>query len=507
MKKLILCLFVLISSDAYSQSKYWIYFTDKAGTPPDISFISERTRLNRATLQLDLIQYSDVPLSHRYLDILSVFYHVTIINKSKWLNAASAYLNRQQVEAIRHLAFVKGIVPIKSGHLTGWNKGLESVEYYVSEQINAGALRNEALTGENVIVGIIDGRFTNSNMHPTLKHIIKGNRILGTRDFVEPDKVDFFKEEKSPEAHGTAVLRKIAAIESNNRRSGLASGASFYLARTDNAEREFRQEEDYWVAALEWMDSLGVRLVNSSIGYSYGFDNPKENYSPKDMNGHTTAITKAAQIAAEKKGMIIVVAAGNDGGEKLWRVVAAPADAKGVISVGATNQDWSKAHYSAIGPQNLSYLKPNIAVFSNQGTSLSAPVITALLACIMQKQPNLTREEAQKLLEKSGHLYPYANNYIGYGIPDARRMLDHLKKLKVPVSSEKIEATDAEVLIKRKEGDVGKGIAFHKSNRQIVESQNQIKFDASGTSVIRKQPGVERTTIAFNTRVIEIIWK
>ena len=125
---------------------------------------------------------------------------------------------------------------------------------------------------------------------------------------------------------------------------------------------------------MEWIDSLGVRVINTSLGYAKGFSNPAENYEPTQMDGHTSVISKAAQIATEKKGILLVVSAGNEGDDTNWMLISTPADAEGVLAVGATNQKlWNKIGYSSIGPEFLPYLKPNVSCFSLYGTSLAAP--------------------------------------------------------------------------------------------------------------------------------------
>ena len=41
----------------------------------------------------------------------------------------------------------------------------------------------------------------------------------------------------------------------------------------------------------------------------------------------------------------------------------------------------------------------------------------------MEKNPELTNYEIKEIIERSGNLYPFGNNYVGYGIPDAKRVL------------------------------------------------------------------------------------
>ena len=225
--------------------------------------------------------------------------------------------------------------------------------------------------------------------------------------------------------HGARVLECIGGYAPQGMRTGLANAATFYLARSDHGSREFSEEEDYWVAAAEWLDSLGVRLANTSLGYTDEFDTTGQNHTPSQMDGHTTLISRAATIAATQKGMILVVAAGNEGGGK-WRIVAAPGDCPDVITVGAVNDEMRRASYSSIGNPDAAFLKPDVVAWSDDGTSFSSPTLCGLVACMLQRKPALKPTEALSLLRQSGTLWPYGNNYVGYGYPQAPRLLDLL---------------------------------------------------------------------------------
>ena len=94
---------------------------------------------------------------------------------------------------------------------------------------------------------------------------------------------------------------------------------------------ERTQEMIYWGMGAEWADSLGADIISSSLGYST-FDSTAYSYGYADMNGHTTVVTRAAQIAA-RKGILVVNAVGNEGGNA-WHYLIAPSDAN------ATGPGW-----------------------------------------------------------------------------------------------------------------------------------------------------------------------
>lgn len=70
---------------------------------------------------------------------------------------------------------------------------------------------------------------------------------------------------------------------------------------------EMPDEEVHWISAAERADSIGVDVINTSLGY-YDFDDSRYNYLYEDMDGQTTYISRGAQFAAEK-GIMVVVSA------------------------------------------------------------------------------------------------------------------------------------------------------------------------------------------------------
>ena len=100
------------------------------------------------------------------------------------------------------------------------------------------------------------------------------------------------------------VLSVLAARLDSYR--GVASEADYALFITE-AENEYRIEEYKWLFGAELADSLGVDIINSSLGYTT-FDDPTMSYAPTDMDGATTVISKSAQMAADR-GILTVSSA------------------------------------------------------------------------------------------------------------------------------------------------------------------------------------------------------
>ncbi|MEZ0539600.1 S8 family serine peptidase [Fibrella arboris] len=504
-----LLLLLLLGTSAQAQSQTcWILLTSKQVT--DAPSLSPQALINRAALQLP-IDDTDRPIAAAYLAQLTQL-GIQVQCRSRWLNAVSAVLTPTQREQVSRLPFVSEVRPVDRS-VTVATRSTRSIERTklapVMSQIQAAAFATENLTGRFVQVGVIDAGFFGADSVNVLKPITVRGGFRQVRDYVNRPTTQnnlFRTLETMSDTHGTEVLAAIAGYDPvGNLQLGLGYDATFYLARTDAGNREFRGEEDNWVQAIEWLDSLGVRLVNTSLGYAKGFSNPAENYQPAQMDGHTSLISRAAQLATDKKGMLIIVSAGNEGDDRNWRIVSTPADAEGVIAVGATNSRlWNRIGYSSIGPENLTYLKPNVSCFSLYGTSLAAPVITGFAACLMQANPKLTNRQLRDIIEKSSHLYPYGNNYVGYGVPQASRALALLRGQPLPETARQVKASGSKIVLTLPTTETTVSI-FRKKDATHVVQQEAVRVN-KGLLTLHRQSGEQFTTVDLKNEVIEVAW-
>lgn len=496
--KLVFLLLVLACCG--QKRKYWIYFEE------NIPVITHSEKVS-SNCQSGLQECKKQTVYQNYLEGLDVslkFY-------SHWLNAGTALIDQSQVKELSALSFVADIHPVQTLSFKPHGIFGQAEELsFALEQIEARHFFEKGLSGKNVKVGIIDGGFLEADVKSGLSHIFDSSRVHGYKDFLTPDLQRYGGSKAADDGHGTEVWEQISGMNTErNVRFGMATGSGFYLARTDDGRKEYRQEEEYLIGALEWMEKQGVKLVNISLGYSNGYDNPHENYLPEHIDGNFTAITRAAQIATEEKGMLLVVSAGNDG-NTAFKVLSAPADAQGVIAVGATNfKVWDKASYSSIGPESLGFLKPNISCFSFNGTSFSAPVITGLAACIMQMDSTLSNLEIKSLIEQSGHLYPFGNNYIGYGVPSCRRILERLESeqpdiLSVSVKENRIEVPKRKVVLKLP-FESGTLVLFNKKDSINVLFQEKVVVEDYSVTLTRPKDA-RFTTVATKGFVQEVRW-
>jgi subtilisin family serine protease len=499
------------SPAALAQQRYWVLFKDKPAAAAG-QWVSEATAAQRRLQHLPPNQETDAPVHQPYLDSLARR-GFTVSSVSKWLNAAVVTAQPGQASTLRQAAYVQEIQPI-----TGYFQAAATAPLqpnYIAKalsQLKSEAIFVQSLTGRGVKIGVIDAGFYEAPQKPGLAPLFESGRIKLYKDFVNPARQDLYGEkESSLDDHGTEVLLCLGGNDPHEKViSGLAPEADYYLARTDHGSRESRVEEEYFVRALEWMDSLGVRLVNSSLGYGTGFDNPAENYRPDQMNGGSF-IARAVQMAVEKKGMMLVIAAGNDGGNKKWQILNTPADAPGVITVGATDYfTWVKQGYSGIGPGFLPYLKPDVACFASSGTSFSAPIITGLIACLLEENPRLTPAQLTHILHRSSHLYPFGNNYVGYGVPNAGKALELAHNLSAFPTAVPLEVHGSRFIYKPKSrtniADNGGIVLFRKESPTLVMAQQKLSSRVKRI-VVKRLPGEAYTTVQVGTTVMELVWK
>jgi subtilisin family serine protease len=228
--------------------------------------------------------------------------------------------------------------------------------------------------------------------------------------------------------HGTAVWSCLAANDTFSF-IGTAPSAKYLLLRSEDAKTEFPVEEFYWAIAAEYADSIGADIISSSLGYNE-FDHDKYNYEQKHLDGKTTWITQAANLAS-KKGLFVINSAGNEG-DNLWKQIAFPADANDVVTVGAVDKKQRFAGFSSVGLTADGRIKPDLmalgenvtianemgSIYEGDGTSYSCPILAGGIACLWPLLKNYNATQIINWLHMSGSYYYKPNKYFGYGVPD-----------------------------------------------------------------------------------------
>ena len=441
-RNLLFILLLLCKINSFAQQDAWVYLSDKENVAEAISnpiTILTQKAIDRKSAHSVAIDERDVPVNESYISEIKLQTGITVMAKSKWFNAVHVRGTQANIEALSGLQFVshidfadKGLNTTRSSAYqnkfelenvsTDFNYGnaLNQIEMF-----NGDELHIADYTGMGMTIAVLDAGFPNVHSIDGFRRLRDSGNILGTYDFVERDE-DVYTNTTS--SHGTLVLSDMAGyIE--DQFVGTAPDASYYLFITEDAPNENPVEESYWVEAAERADSLGVNVINTSLGYTT-FDNSNYNYSPSDMDGNTAFISRGANIAFEK-GMLLVNSAGNSGNNS-WGIVGAPADAAGVLSVGAVDANGQYASFSSRGDNSQSVHKPDVVaqgqasfvitqnntLTTANGTSFSSPILAGGVACLWQALPTLTNAQIMQLIRESASQHDNPDYFSGYGIPN-----------------------------------------------------------------------------------------
>lgn len=444
MKKLCLFFFLFLTTSAFSQEDAWVYFNAKGNEQTyydaPLLMLSQRS-LDRRITQNIPVDFKDVPLNQAYVNQIKGVAGLTVMAKSKWLNALHIRGTQSVINSLKGFSFVekidfankklnqtgKVVKESKFNELTSTKNTKINFAYGSSanqiQMLNGQVLHQQNYTGTGKVIAIMDAGFPGVNTAQPFQRLRDNNQIVGGYDFVSRNS-NFY----TGNSHGTLVLSTMGGYK-DNALVGTAPDAAYYLFITEDAASENPVEESLWVEAAESADSLGVDIVNTSLGY-FEFDNPSYNHTYSEMNGATAFISRGAEIAFSR-GMIIVAAAGNEGGTSK-PYIAVPADAVSVIAVGAVNATKVKASFSSIGPTSDGRIKPDVmaqgvaSVLSNEfgtittanGTSFSSPIMAGMIASLWQAYPNKTNKQIRQLVIESGDRFTQPNNQYGFGIPD-----------------------------------------------------------------------------------------
>lgn len=383
-----------------------------------------------------------------------------------------------------------------------WSQSLS----YALEQIEGEALISAGLNGSGVKIGIIDGGFLGANKAASLSDHFADDRVSFYKDYITPQLMAYGGSAKLRDNHGTSVWELIGGIdETTGIQLGLATKSEYYLARTDHGAKDQRDEERYLIQAMYEMIRHGVKIFNISLGYTNGYVRSEENYTPTQIDGRSTWITRSLDSLLAIHNVLVVVSAGNDGDSR-WQLLSAPADSRHVLTVGATKlSQWESTSYSAKGPETLGFVKPDVSCYSASGTSFSAPVVTGLAACLMQYDSTLSPVEIKKLIVRSGHTYPHANNLMGYGVPSAKRILSELNgqssksvtQVMAPKNTYTLNLTYQSELLKTK------ATVYHKDGWNVIKKES---IKAKQRIRIKRPEGASQSTILLRAKAIEVIW-
>ena len=454
---LLIGLFCGLSLPTYAQKAdstykyYWVSFTDKKDSPyttdrPE-DFLSERA-IARRNKQGIAITEEDFPPNPHYLDSLMKF-DASIHHRSRWLNAATILIPEAKIIEVADLPFVEKVDYVGFPYpMAKRRKSRISVDSLLSkkldedyygyatrqiEMLRGDTLHQMGYTGSGILLAVLDGGFIGVEESPFFDSLRTSERLLLARDFVDND-----REAYESSTHGTKVLSTMGANVPGVM-VGTAPGASYACIKTEDTRGEYRLEECHWVAGLEYADSLGADVVNSSLGYTT-FNDRQMNYSYENLDGKSSVASLAADIAF-KRGIVVITSAGNEGNSR-WKHIGIPADAQLSLSIGATDFSGRRASFSSVGPTADGRIKPDVAapgawvavadpfafqVSIGSGTSFASPILAGLAACLWQAFPEKSNEEIVEAIKGSASQVDTPDVELGYGIPDFGKAYQILK--------------------------------------------------------------------------------
>ncbi len=511
LSRILFLFFLFITSTGWTQTnRYFVFFKDKNGTPFTTSqpekFLTQKA-IQRRLLHSISITTEDLPVNPSYVQqVKSV--GVKTFFTSKWWNGVLIEADNSLLTQIRNLSFVSKVDLVAPGtkllggrtkqqKQTAETSAIDPLNQFQLQMIGLDDMHQAGFRGEGISVAIFDSGFIGVNSGAPFQHLFTEGRIKSTYNFVHNASGVF-----SYDDHGTHVFSVIAG--SSDSYSGGAPKANFYLFKTEDVPSEYRIEEYNWTFAAERADSLGIDVINSSLGYNT-FDDATMDYTISALNGKTTVISNAARKAIEK-GIAVVVSAGNEGNNS-WKFVTAPADVDGILAIGSVTTSNTKSSFSSIGATADGRIKPDVVALGSgtsivrangtvgtaNGTSTASPLVASLAIGLLQKYPGLSVSELYQAIIHSADQFFSPDNLKGYGLPDFTAACNYIDYLKRPVLTEELNiypnpvyGDSFKIVFKEPAGESvtiaihsATGAEIFKQTLEVNWQNNPIEFDLS----------------------------
>ncbi len=259
----------------------------------------------------------------------------------------------------------------------------EKVDNNWRKRLGIDYLESIGINGGDIVVAVIDSGIDKT--HPDLQDAVVYEESFIDYDFDgEPD-----EDPMDLNGHGTHVAGIIAGrgVASGGAIKGAAPGAQLWNLRTFT---EYGFGYDAWIikAIERAAESPDVDIISMSLGGIGCIDSP---------------VYEAAQNAWNDYGKIVVCAAGN---EYTMFSIGVPGSVHEIITVGAVDKDDTIAEFSSRGPNHdlspkpdivapgvaipSTYLNGTYAILS--GTSMATPVVSGVVALLLQADPSLTND-------------------------------------------------------------------------------------------------------------------
>lgn len=405
-----------------------------SGLTPDLS---DRALLRREKFGIS-IDIADYPVNALYINKINKL-GFGIVVKSRWMNTLVVSTDdSSNIGILNNLPFVlysKFVWSNLCDSICCGGTGIKSSSFFMKNKnsnlsgnkdlMHLGKLHKKGYNGQGMFIAVIDGGFKWIDSLSSLSNA----KITGERNFVHAS-----NNSDVSLMHGTAVMSVLAG-NSDDINEGTAPGATYCLLVSENGNSETPVEEDYWVAAAEYADSIGADIITSSLGYTKWTSKMFSSYTHKDLDGNSAYISHIAGVAA-KKGILVVISAGNEGNRK-WRKVCFPADSRYVLSVGSIDLNGKISDFSSLGPTFDGRIKPDVVMqgtlvkviqYNNSvpefvnGTSYSTPAVAGMAACLWQAMPYYSNFELMNIIKRGSSNAFSPDTVTGYGIPDADKI-------------------------------------------------------------------------------------
>lgn len=484
-------LIVMLISSYYPQEKVWVYFTDKGIRTEEEKMealkkakdcLSERALRRRLMIRSpeNVVDSTDIPLHEAYIKEIEAM-GGRLCEMSKWLNAATFIIPPQKGGEIRELPFVKKITPVRRfrERLVERRKGIDYGEEGESQikLLGLDKVHEKGYIGEGILIGILDTGYK-KDLHPALRDI----NIVAEYDFVSDDSIARYdtsdaidRDNTSQIEHGSHMLSLMGA-RATGQLVGAAFGADFAIAKTELVKRSLTDETDiiaeegWWIAGVEFLESVGVDIISSSLGYRNWYDST--NYRYEDMDGNTTPMSIVASMCIGKN-ILLVNAIGNvKNSARPDTCIKAPADADSILACGGVDENgnwyWQENWSSAIGPpydqiglDERTRWKPDVCgpwigyvanpwwgpggeenrpYLTMGGTSCATAMVAGATACILsghrKDNKGWSARKLRDVVLKTASQSENPNDTLGYGILNAYKALYYEKPIVFPPSLE-----------------------------------------------------------------------
>ncbi|MGE5530284.1 MAG: S8 family serine peptidase [Patescibacteria group bacterium] len=317
-----------------------------------------------------------------------------------------------------------------------------SANQWAPGKINAGDVWSLSPDASGVIVAVVDTGIDLDNPE-FAGRILEGYNAITAEEGPTVADDDY--------GHGTHVAGIIGAAHETPDQvgiRGLAGDVKLMPVKVLDADGYGYNDEI--AAGINWAADHGADVINMSLG----------------GRGRSQVIQDAVDHAVRDHGVIVVAAMGNSY-RPGWTHY--PAACEGVIAVGATRPDGTKADFSSEGP-HISVAAPGEDIFSCvwtaegptyaswSGTSMAAPHVAGLVALLLSANPDAKPTKIRSVLEGSTGTSTWCEEtgngqidaYAAYSNYDA--IADVYGELAVTVTHGGLPAPGAEVLIQTQTG-------------------------------------------------------